>query len=257
MDLATLLDILIRNPSTCPARMCSLYGKNVARFTCSRIFDFGDKAWQMRSIRSSSGQWKLFPFIVDTAGCPYNYPIISGPVLANLGLDRTISPGNNPMDALEVRLPLSISPDPFRQTWDSPRALEIRSSGDLRFNMVGGENAQAILYIYGHLRFHPDPNEAQIRQMVTSIMGPLMEVTEEVKTCFQNELKEMRRHLSSPDWDHAFDENDLELKDTEIIYFRQFILLNENITFTRLENIHISQRKCPTGVCEGDNSQVV
>jgi hypothetical protein len=213
MDLAAILEVLILNPLACPPKICSYYGKSVARFTCSRLFFFGGKTWQLRSIKCSD-QWRLFPFLVDTGGCAYNYPIISDPVLAYLGLDRAISAGSgDPKSVLEVPLPLITSPDPFRQNWDSPRALEIQSSGDLRFNMVGEGSANAINFIHTLIKAAPRSNADQILQVATRILEPLIEVTDEVKNCFLNEWKEMRRHMNSPDWDHAFDDNDLELKE--------------------------------------------
>jgi hypothetical protein len=151
---------------------------------------------------------------VDTGGCPYNYPIISDPVLANLGLNRVISAGNGaPRSTLEVPLPLVLSPDPFRQNWGSPCALEIKSSGDLRFNMVGEESAMAINFIDGHLDANPDLNEDQILSKVISNVARFIQVSENVRNRLRIELKEMRRHINSPDWDHDFDENDLELKE--------------------------------------------
>jgi hypothetical protein len=150
----TMIDLLVlMDPDAiCPDN--PLYGAVVTRNVCSSIFSFHAKLWQLRSIYiSSSNEWRLFPFILNTGGVPWNYPILCDRTIAMCGLDPT-----NYRRSLDASYQLVTVPQPFKPiraplstNWDDDRVEKARKKGpefdpvlNPRFNMLGGEVVLAI-----------------------------------------------------------------------------------------------------------------
>jgi hypothetical protein len=122
----------------------------------SKVFSFGGKSWQIRSIKDKkNGKWHIFPFLVDSGGCGWDTPIISDPVLKFLNFDRDKErDSGNPAANLLVPLPLRDSSNPFAQDWGVRG--HIIDPNNLIFNMVGSESAYALELIEHSFRIKPD-----------------------------------------------------------------------------------------------------
>jgi hypothetical protein len=154
--LGIRLSVLFMNPLFCPPQN-PYYGAKCTGFVTSRVFTFGEKLWQLRSIHVPGKGWYLFPFILNTGGSPWNLPIISDPVLHHLNLNRCV---DSEKGIPFIPQPLGKITRPLQFEWNEQRTLSIPSN-DLRFNLFGGNLAYCIGCIYKEFIAFPEEQVIQ------------------------------------------------------------------------------------------------
>jgi hypothetical protein len=220
MNLAEKLSILVINQSMwCPKN--PRYGARVMRFVSSKIFLFGGKSWQIRSIRDKTGKWYIFPFLIDSGGCCWNTPIISDPVLKFLNLDRDKErDSQHPDTNLLVPLPLQHSPNPFAQDWGIRG--QIITPDNLIFNMIGSESACILELIEHSFRMKPDATYQEVHSALLedirlrNLLNPNI-ISENLKLHMEH-AKERKLHPQP--WMDTWDQHNLPIDPAAFVHVR-------------------------------------
>jgi hypothetical protein len=213
MDIAEKFSILVTNKRMwCP--MNPLYGAEVPRFVTSKIFTFGNKRWQLRSIQNKgTDKWHVFPFLIDTCGCEWNTPIISDPVLRFLGYDRESARDSaDPSSKLVVPQPLKIAGNPFKQDWGSRG--EFVAANNLIFNMIGSQNAVAVELIEGIIGANPQTTNAVVKALLSRQSG-FQHIAMDEKQLDEH-IDEARKRAQTPqNWMDTWDQVHLPIDPAE------------------------------------------
>jgi hypothetical protein len=196
MEISRKFEILFLSPNLlCPRN--PRYGSRVNRFVVSKLFGFGGRYWQLRTVQTPrNGHYVLLPFFIDPQGSHYNRPIFSDASLSFLGFqaaDRAILSGvDRPNQHLRVPLPLGLAQNPFSSQWGSDREREIRPD-DLRFNLIGSENASAIMWLHHAVRHQP--NDEQVLQVVLRDMTEDFQMQKVPSDFLQREITALRESI--------------------------------------------------------------
>jgi hypothetical protein len=150
-----------------PSRMCprnSKYGAKVVKNIASAPQKYGEKIWQLRSVRVRSApnkyEWRLLPFLLSTGVSEWNTPIICDKAIEHCGLYPGAYRGNSAphFEDFYIPQPFKTIQAPLCCDWDKDHLQKIRTSPqfrysspmqyyDIRCNLIGGSLAHIILEI--------------------------------------------------------------------------------------------------------------
>jgi hypothetical protein len=196
MEISRKFETLFLSPNLlCPRN--PRYGSRVNRFVVSKLFGFGGRYWQLRTVQTPhNGHYVLLPFLIDPQGSDYSQPIFSDASLSFLGfhaVDQAILCGvDHPNQHLHVPLPLGLAQNPFSSQWGSDREREIQPD-DLRFNLIGSENASAIMWLHHAVRHQQ--NDEQVLQAVLRDMTEDFQMHNVPRDFLEREITALRESI--------------------------------------------------------------
>jgi len=198
------LHTLFSSPEIVPPRQVE-YGKEVCEFVVSKIFKFGDKLWQLRSI-CISGRWFLYPFVFSplAAGTVWNRPIICDAVIEkHFGKPRSVlAIDEDHSNLLLLPQPLAKITRPLVADWYYGHKEVLRRTypqyqHDCRFNLLGGTLSQCIICVEFLLRARKHPFKED------TIVNAVMEVFAEygpTEESVRREIEAYKLGASDKQW---------------------------------------------------------